>query len=134
MDVQVCRVARLEAALRSRTTAAVQQAGVTRRASAPGAGYSHFKVSIANYQGCAVRILVNGMLIGSYSSHYTVDVSPFLSRQDGNVILEDGVVQTELLNPFDDTVVVASPGDAINDGVLLNMNFFVDNVVGSVTG
>jgi len=54
--------------------------------------------------------------------------------QDGNTILEDGVVQTELLNPFDDTVVVASPGDALNDGILLNMNFFVDNVTGSVSG
>jgi basic membrane protein A len=54
--------------------------------------------------------------------------------QDGTVIIEDGVIQVELLNPFDDTVVVASAGDAINDGVLLNMNFFVENVVGSVSG
>ena len=57
-----------------------------------------------------------------------------VSDQDGNVIFEDGVVQTELLNPFDASVVVAAVGDEINDGVLLNMNFFVDNVEGSVTG
>ena len=57
-----------------------------------------------------------------------------VADQDGNVIFEDGVVQTELVNPFDDTDVVAAPGDAINDGVLLNMNFFVENVEGSVSG
>lgn len=54
--------------------------------------------------------------------------------QDGNVIFEDGVVQTELANPFDDTVVVAAEGDPVHDGVLLNMNFFVDNVEGSISG
>ena len=61
-----------------------------------------------------------------------------ITDQDGNVIFEDGVVQTELLNPFPDDdgnfAVVASSGDAINDGVLLNMNFFVENVEGSVSG
>ncbi|MGI9604906.1 MAG: BMP family ABC transporter substrate-binding protein [Acidimicrobiales bacterium] len=57
-----------------------------------------------------------------------------ISDQDGNVIFDGGVVQTELLNPFDDTVVVAAEGDTIHDGILLNMNFFVDNVVGSVSG
>jgi len=57
-----------------------------------------------------------------------------ITDQAGTVIIEDGVIQSELLNPFDDTVVVAAPGDAINDGVLLNMNFFVSNVEGSVTG
>ena len=57
-----------------------------------------------------------------------------IADQEGTVIIEDGVVQAELLNPFDDTVVVAAPGDTINDGVLLNMNFFVENVVGSVSG
>jgi len=61
-----------------------------------------------------------------------------IADQDGNVIFEDGVVQAELLNPFpnDDGSfdAVASPGDALNDGVLLNMNFFVENVVGSVSG
>lgn len=61
--------------------------------------------------------------------------------QDGNVVIEDGIVQMELLDPFgndfdgDGAVdVVAAQGDAIHDGVLLNMNFFVDNVVGSVSG
>ena len=54
--------------------------------------------------------------------------------QAGTVIIEDGVIQTELVNPFDDTVVVAAVGDLINDGVLLNMNFFVENVVGSLDG
>ncbi len=54
--------------------------------------------------------------------------------QDGNVIISDGVIQTELLNPFDDSVVVAAEGDGLNDGVLLNMNFFVSNVEGSVSG
>ncbi len=57
-----------------------------------------------------------------------------IADQDGNVIFEDGIVQTELVNPFDDTVVVGAVGDEINDGVLLNMNFFVDNVEGSVEG
>ena len=57
-----------------------------------------------------------------------------IADQDGNVIFEDGVVQTELLNPFDDTVVVGAVGDDINDGILLNMNFFVENVDGSVSG
>ncbi|MEM7093199.1 MAG: BMP family ABC transporter substrate-binding protein [Actinomycetota bacterium] len=57
-----------------------------------------------------------------------------ITDQDGTVIIEDGVIQAELLNPFDDSVVVAAPGDALNDGVLLNMNFFVSNIDGSVTG
>jgi len=61
--------------------------------------------------------------------------------QDGTTIIEDGIVQAELLDPFgndfdeDGNVdVVASPGDPINDGVLLNMSFFVDNVIGSPAG
>lgn len=57
-----------------------------------------------------------------------------ITDQDGTVVFDDGVVQVELLNPFDDTDVVAGPGDAIHDGVLANMNFFVENVVGSVSG
>ena len=57
-----------------------------------------------------------------------------VADQDGNVIFEDGVVQTELVNPFDDTVVVGAVGDEINDGILLNMSFFVENVEGSPAG
>ena len=57
-----------------------------------------------------------------------------IADQDGNVIFEDGVVQTELVNPFDDTVVVGAVGDEVNDGILLNMNFFVENVEGDVSG
>jgi len=62
-----------------------------------------------------------------------------ITDQDGNVIIEDGVIQVELLDPFgndfdeDGAVdVVAAPGDALHDGVLANMNFFVDNVVGTI--
>ena len=54
--------------------------------------------------------------------------------QDGNVIISDGVVQTELTDPFDPSVVIAAEGDALNDGVLLTMSFFVQNVVGSPAG
>ena len=57
-----------------------------------------------------------------------------VADQDGNVIFEDGVVQTELVNPFDDTVVVGAVGDEINDSILLNMSFFVENVEGSPAG
>ena len=57
-----------------------------------------------------------------------------VADQTGTVIIEDGVIQAELLNPFDATVVVASVGDELNDGVLLNMNFFVENVIGSLDG
>ena len=52
--------------------------------------------------------------------------------QDGNLIIQDGVVMTELTDPFAPDVVVASPGDDIHDGVLLTMSFFVDNVVGII--
>ncbi len=62
-----------------------------------------------------------------------------ITDQDGTVIIEDGVVQVELLDPFgndfdgDGAVdVVAAAGDAIHDGVLANMNFFVDNVIGTI--
>lgn len=64
-----------------------------------------------------------------------------ITDQDGNVVIEEGVIKMELLDPFgsdfdgDGNVdVVAAPGDALNDGVLLTMNFFVDNVVGSASG
>ena len=52
--------------------------------------------------------------------------------QDGTVIISDGIVQTELTDPFAPDVVVASEGDEIHDGVLLTMNFFVDNVIGEI--
>jgi basic membrane protein A len=62
-----------------------------------------------------------------------------ISDQDGTVVIQDGVVQVELLDPFgndfdeDGNVdVVASPGDPVHDGVLANMNFFVSNVVGTL--
>ena len=52
--------------------------------------------------------------------------------QDGTVIISNGVVQTELTDPFAPDVVVAAEGDALNDDVLLTMSFFVDNVVGEL--
>ncbi len=57
-----------------------------------------------------------------------------IADQDGTVIIDNGQVQVELRDPFDDSVVVAGPGDEVHDGVLLTMNFFVENVVGSVSG
>ena len=57
-----------------------------------------------------------------------------IADQSGTVIIDNGVVQAELRDPFDDSVVVAGPGDEVHDGVLLTMNFFVENVVGSVSG
>ena len=75
----------------------------------------------------AVRDLIIGGSFDVFDQGVVTD-------QDGNVIFEDGVVQTELLDPFDDTVVVGAVGDEINDGILLNMNFFVENVEGSVSG
>jgi len=62
-----------------------------------------------------------------------------ITDQDGNVVIEDGVVQVELLDPFGNdfdgdgaTDVVASAGDDLHDGVLANMNFFVENVIGTI--
>ena len=52
--------------------------------------------------------------------------------QEGNIIIEDGIVQVELTDPFAPDVVVAAEGDEIHDGVLLTMNFFVDNVIGEI--
>lgn len=62
-----------------------------------------------------------------------------ITDQDGTVIIEDGVVQVELLDPFGNdfdgdgaTDVVAAAGDELHDGVLANMNFFVNNVIGTL--
>lgn len=62
-----------------------------------------------------------------------------ITDQDGTVIIEDGVVQVELLDPFGNDFdedgeidVVAAAGDPLHDGVLANMNFFVENVVGTI--
>ena len=62
-----------------------------------------------------------------------------ITDQAGTVVIQDGIVQVELLDPFgndfdeDGNVdVVASPGDPVHDGVLANMNFFVSNVVGTL--
>ncbi len=57
-----------------------------------------------------------------------------ISDQDGTVIIDEGVVQVELTDPFAPDVVVAGPGDELHDGVLATMSFFVENVVGSPTG
>ncbi len=57
-----------------------------------------------------------------------------ITDQDGNVIIEDGIIQTDLVDPFDDTITVAAAGDELHDGVLLSMSFFVDNVEGSAAG
>jgi len=62
-----------------------------------------------------------------------------ITDQAGTVIIEDGVIQVELLDPFgndfdgDGNVdVVAAAGDNLHDGVLANMNFFVNNVIGEI--
>jgi basic membrane protein A len=55
-----------------------------------------------------------------------------ITAQDGTVIFEDGVVVNGWPDAFDATATVGSPGETINDGHLLGMNFFVSNVVGSL--
>ena len=60
--------------------------------------------------------------------------SGLIIDQAGTAVIKDGIIQVEILDPVDPSVVVAAPGDEIHDGVLLNMNFFVTNVVGSVDG
>ena len=52
--------------------------------------------------------------------------------QDGTVYFEDGVIQNGFPDAFDDTATVGTPGDPVDDGILLSMNFFVDNVVGTL--
>ena len=46
------------------------------------------------------------------------------------VYFEDGVIVNGFPNAFDATVTVGTPGDPVTDFTLLDMNFFVDNVVG----
>ena len=52
--------------------------------------------------------------------------------QDGTVYFEDGVIVNGFPDAFDAEVTVGTPGDPVDDGILLGMNFFVDNVVGSL--
>jgi basic membrane protein A len=58
-----------------------------------------------------------------------------ISDQDGNVIFEDGAIVNGWSRwTFDgsDAGTIGVPGDAITDGYLLEMNFFVSNVVGTL--
>ena len=55
-----------------------------------------------------------------------------VTDQDGLVIFEDGVIVNGWADAFDASATVGEPGEAINDGHLLGMNFFVSNVVGSL--
>lgn len=55
-----------------------------------------------------------------------------ITDQDGVVIFEDGAIVNGWPDAFDATATVGEPGEAINDGHLLGMNFFVNNVVGSL--
>lgn len=52
--------------------------------------------------------------------------------QDGTVYFEDGVIVNGFPNAFDASVTVGTPGDPVTDFTLLDMNFFVDNVEGSL--
>lgn len=93
-------------------------------------GVVDIEIPASSSVAAEMQTVKDSILDGSFD----VFDSGVITDQDGNVIFEDGVVQTELVNPFDDTVVVGAVGDEINDGVLLNMNFFVDNIEGSVEG
>ncbi len=55
-----------------------------------------------------------------------------VTAQDGTIIFENGVIVNGWPDAFDDTATVGTPGEAINDGHLLGMNFFVSNVIGSL--
>lgn len=55
-----------------------------------------------------------------------------VTAQDGTVIFEDGVIVNGWPNAFADDVTVGVAGEAINDGHLLDMNFLVSNVIGSL--
>ena len=52
--------------------------------------------------------------------------------EDGTVYFEDGQIVNGFPNAFDASVTVGTPGDPVDDFILLDMNFFVDNVVGSL--
>ena len=54
-----------------------------------------------------------------------------ITDQSGTVIFEDGVIATGFPDAFDCDATVGTPGDPVDDGILLGMNFFVDNVVGA---
>jgi len=54
--------------------------------------------------------------------------------QNGTFVFSDGIVQILLTDPFDSSVTVAEQGDPVSDFVLLTMNFFVENVEGSLDG
>jgi basic membrane protein A len=55
-----------------------------------------------------------------------------VTAQDGTVIFEDGVIVNGFPNAFAPDVMVGEPGAAIDDFILLDMNFFVENVEGSL--
>lgn len=55
-----------------------------------------------------------------------------ITDQDGKVIFEDGVIVNGFPDNFDASAVVGTPGDPIDDGILSNMNFLVDNVIGTI--
>ena len=52
--------------------------------------------------------------------------------QDGTVYFEDGVIVNGFPDASDASATVGTPGDPVDDGILLSMNFFVDNVIGSL--
>jgi len=56
-----------------------------------------------------------------------------ITAQDGTQITgDDGELLVDLISPFGDAI--GAPGDPMNDGVMLGMGFFVDNVIGSTEG
>ena len=52
--------------------------------------------------------------------------------QDGTVYFDNGEIVNGFPDAFDASATVGNPGDPVDDGILLSMNFFVDNVVGSL--
>jgi basic membrane protein A len=55
-----------------------------------------------------------------------------ITAQDGTVIFEDGAVVNGFPDPFVPGASVGEAGEAINDGHLGNMFFFVENVIGDI--
>lgn len=56
-----------------------------------------------------------------------------ITDQDGTQITDDdGNLLVDLMSPFGDPI--GAPGDPMNDGVMLGMGFFVENVIGSTEG